>query len=66
MKKYFKKLFSKGILFFFRLEENPIRQYAEEMKLKSDADRIAEDRIHVGNDIRMAYGKFQRTTKTTS
>ncbi len=66
MKKYFKKLFSNGILFFLTLEENPIRQYAEEMKLKSDADRIAEDWIHVGNDIRVAYEKFQRTAKTTS
>lgn len=57
------KLFSNGILFFFRLKENPIRQYAEEMKLKSDADRIAEDWIHVGNDIRTACGAFQNTRK---
>ena len=57
------KLFSNGILFFLTLEENPIRRYAEEMKLKSDADCIAEDWIHVGNDIRVACGVFQNTRK---
>lgn len=46
--------FIKGILFFFSLEENPIFQYMEEMKKKSDADRIAEDWIKVGNDLKKA------------
>lgn len=45
-------IFINGILFFFSLEENPIFQYMEEMKKKSDADRIAEDWINVGNDLK--------------
>lgn len=52
MRDMLKKIFLKGILFFFSLEENPISQYMEEMKKKSDADRIAEDWINVGNDLK--------------
>lgn len=44
--------FLKGILFFFSLEENPIFQHLEEMKEKSDSDRMAEDWIKVGNDLK--------------
>lgn len=46
-----------GILFFFTLGKNPIKEYDKKFKKKTDAEKIAQDWRNVGNDIRVAYEK---------
>ena len=50
-----------GILFFFSLAGNPIREYRRRMAMRSDADRMAEDWRNVGNDVRKAYEEYKAT-----
>lgn len=57
-------VFLKGILFFFSLENNPIKEYFHNQKKRSDADRIYLDWYNVGNDIRNAYGKIRASEKS--
>ncbi len=57
------KVFIKGFLYFFSLDNNPVIEYSNKLKKKSDADRMREDWYNVGNDIRSAYEKYKAAGK---
>ena len=54
------QVFLDGILFFFSMGKNPIKEYAEKYRTNSDAENIAKDWQNVGNDIRAAYSELTR------
>ncbi len=56
-------IFMEGVLFFFTLGKNPIKEYDKKFRKKTDAERIAQDWRNVGNDIRTAYEKYKEQTK---
>ena len=60
-KKSFFDVFLKGLLYFFSLNRNPIKEYERLRKASSDADRMAGDWVNVGNDIRNAYEGYKAT-----
>lgn len=52
-------IFVKGVLFFFSLEDNPIKRYDRERRKYSDIDYIAMDWMNIGNDIRNAMNRYE-------
>lgn len=54
--------FMRGFLYFFLLEDNPIKKYARMQRKMSDQDKICNDWYNVGNDIRNAYEKYKQAT----
>lgn len=55
------KVFIHGVLYFFALGDNPVAKFQKTYKSKGDAERINQDWVNVGNDIRRAYDKYQPT-----
>lgn len=53
------KLFIKTFLYMFGMGDNPMP-----ITHNSDIDAIANDWINVGNDIRMALGKYEERQST--
>lgn len=60
-RKSFFGLFLSGVLYFFNLGENPIKEHLRRMSSRGDAERMAGDWQKVGNDIRRAYEKYKTT-----
>ena len=52
-------MFLSGILYFFSIGSNPIKEYRRYMSVRNDADRMADDWRNVGNDIRKAYEEYK-------
>lgn len=52
-------VFLSGILYFFSIGSNPIKEYRRYMSVRNDADRMADDWRNVGNDIRKAYEEYK-------
>lgn len=59
-------VFMKGILYFFSIGGNPIKEYKRMRELSNDADRISSDWRNVGNDIRKAYEGYISSKPATT
>lgn len=56
-------IFMEGIMFFFALGKNPIKEYERKCRQRNDAENIAQDWRNVGNDIRTAYERYGEQIK---
>ena len=58
-------IFLDGVLSFFGICGNPIANYSKSLKGCTDYDKISNDWVNVGNDIKNAYERF-KASKTTA